>query len=218
MHGPLSFSSRTAGLVCLIAVLLVYAAVAGELAKPVLLQVDGGSVVFDAPTNISAISVHARSTALRARVRMHQEGSQLVVEEVAAQVAVPTLTTGMGLRDEHMRKYVFTTGNGQVPDLQFNAENQPCPLQASKETACKVTGKLTVRGVEKPFTLELKVKQDGSSPLAYRATGEGIVKLSDYGIERPSQLGVTCTDAVKVHVEFHGKEAHESAANIGSGQ
>ena len=32
-----------------------------------------------------------------------------------------------------------------------------------------------------------------------------MVKLSAYGIERPSQLGVTTTDDVKLHLEFTAK-------------
>jgi hypothetical protein len=45
-------------------------------------------------------------------------------------------------------------------------------------------------------------------------SGESTVKLSDYGIEQPSQFGVKTADEVQLHIEFSGKEA---AAKIASG-
>ncbi len=50
---------------------------------------------------------------------------------------------------------------------------------------------------------------------AYRAAGDGIVKLSSYGISRPSQLGVTTTDEVKLHLEFTAKAAASQMARAG---
>ena len=65
-----------------------------------------------------------------------------------------------------------------------------------------VSGQLTIRGTERPFAITLNVKKVGN---AYRAAGDGIVKLSTYGIARPSQLGVTTSDEVKLHLEFTAK-------------
>ena len=48
---------------------------------------------------------------------------------------------------------------------------------------------------------------------AFRVVGEGSVKLSDYGIERPSYLGVTMKDSVKLQLEFNAKEVPLAATN-----
>jgi polyisoprenoid-binding protein YceI len=191
-----------------------YAADAGS---PITLLIDNGAVTFDATTNISAVNVHGKSSGLKARVKAKQNGNELMVEEVAANLPIGALSTGMGLRDEHMKQHIFTTKEGQTPDLKFTGSNLVCPVDAGKETTCKVTGQLSIRGAERPLTMMLKVKADSASKV-YRAAGDGTVKLSDYGIERPSQFGVKCADEVKIHIDFLGKETTESAARVGDGR
>ena len=171
-----------------------------------VVQVVGGSASFEAGTNISAISVHGRSGGLEGRARVRQSGDLITIERMEAMLPVKTMTTGMGLRDEHMRKYVFTTEDGRTPDLKYTgerAECSPAPGRAGEST-CMVSGHLTIRGTERPFAITLKVKKVGD---AYRAAGDGIVKLSTYGIARPSQLGVTTADEVKLRLEFTAKDA-----------
>lgn len=188
----------------------------GEAAS--LVEVQKATIAFEATTNISAVSVHGKSTALKAEVRLHRDAKQLVVDELIATVPVESLSTGMGLRDEHMKKYVFTTPDGKVPELKFRGANLTCPLEAGKETTCKLAGMLTVRGVERPLTVALKVRPASSgSGFSYRAAGDGVVKLSDYGIERPSQLGVKCADEVKIRIEFQAQESAGRAARIEAG-
>ena len=52
----------------------------------------------------------------------------------------------MGLRDSHMRKYVFTTPDGQVPDLRFSAAKAVCAKPEGKQSTCELTGNLAIRG------------------------------------------------------------------------
>ncbi|MEO8658533.1 MAG: YceI family protein [Bryobacteraceae bacterium] len=185
---------------------------AADLNKPTQIQVEAGTVSFDATTNISAVTVHGKSAALKAQVRLRQADEELVLEDVSAWLPVSTLSTGMGLRDEHMRKYIFTSGDGQVPDVRFRGANLTCRVAKGKENQCPVTGTLTIRGVERPFQTTLKVRREGGATAAYRAAADAMVKLSDYGIERPSQFGVKAADEVKFHLEFVAKEATQAAA------
>ena len=60
--------------------------------------------------------------------------------------------------------------------------------------------------------MPLKVRADGS---AFRAAGDGIVKLSDYGIEQPSQFGVKTSNEIQLHLEFTGKETLAAVASRG---
>lgn len=198
-----------------LATTLTAISLAADSGMPVLLQVDGGLVTFDATTNVSAVTVHGKANALKARLRVRQQAGQLVVEQVQARLPVEALTTGMSLRDGHMKKNVFTDANGNVPELKFSGENLACPLEAGKEASCKFTGTMSIRGVEKPMTMELKVKSEAGR--GYRASGDSTVKLSDYGIERPSQFGVKVGDTVKIHVDFQGRETVEASA-LGEGR
>ncbi|MDQ6700265.1 MAG: hypothetical protein M3Z36_08770 [Acidobacteriota bacterium] len=55
------------------------------------------------------------------------------------------------------------------------------------------------------LTMSLNVKEQGGSARAFRASGDSLVQLSDYGIEPPSQFGVKPSNQVKLHFEFTGK-------------
>jgi polyisoprenoid-binding protein YceI len=171
------------------------------------LAVQGGTATFAVNTNVPAISVKGRTGALEARVLLRRGAGPLQLDKLEARVPVKTLATGMGLRDEHMRKYIFTTGQGQTPDLVFSAEAVTC-AGAGPDTTCPVSGTLTIRGVGRPFTLALKVHQDGA---AFKASGEGAVKLSAFGIEQPSQFGVRTSDEVLLHLEFVARPAADAS-------
>ncbi len=126
---------------------------------------------------------------------------------------VKSILTGMAVRDEHMRRYIFTTADGKTPDLHFEGAEAACAAQAgrSSEFSCQVSGALSIRGVARPFSIALKIRAEGT---VYRAAGESTVKLSDYGIEQPSQFGVKTADEIQLHIEF---SAREGAADIASG-
>ena len=179
------------------------------------IEVHGGTVTFDASTNVSAISVHGKSSALEGHARVRQTEQGLAIEAVEASVSVSTLATGMGLRDSHMRKYVFTTADGQVPDVKLDAGRAVCSPASSHDMTCQLSGNLVIRGVLRPFTVALKVSESGGT---FRAAGDADVKLSAYQIERPSQLGVQTADDVKLHLEFTGRPAANMTAVNRGGQ
>jgi polyisoprenoid-binding protein YceI len=168
-----------------------------------VVEVRGGTAVFVVDTNISAISVHGRSNALTARLRLRQTTDGAVLEGIEAAMSVKTLATGMELRDEHMRKYIFTTGDGQLPDLRFSAERAVCSKAVSRQSTCELSGNLAIRGTMRPFTVVLKVSEHGDT---FRVVGDGTVMLSAYGIERPSQLGVKTADDVKLRFDLTAKQ------------
>lgn len=171
---------------------------------PMPIEVRGGTASFDVGTNVPALSVHGKSTALEARGRIRPTAQGPQLEQIEAVVPVSTLLTGMGLRDEHMRKYVFTTSDGQTPDVKFVAKDSACEKTGGKESTCHVTGDLSIRGTARPFTIAMKVTESGDS---FRASGDGIVKLSAYGIPQPSQLGVHTDDDVKLRLDFTARPA-----------
>jgi polyisoprenoid-binding protein YceI len=165
--------------------------------EPVNLAIDGGTASFIANTNVPAVSIKGKSTSMKAEATARRGAEGVVIDRIQATVPVKTLQTGMGVRDEHMRKYIFTTKDGQTPDMVFQAENVACP--AGAQTTCNVSGNLTIRGVSHAFQMPLKLRDEGG---ALKASGESIVKLSDYGIEQPTQFGVKTDDEVHVRLDF----------------
>jgi polyisoprenoid-binding protein YceI len=168
-----------------------------------------GTATFDSATSVPMITVHGKSTALEGRARIRHDGNNLVVEALEAVVPIRTLSTGMGLRDEHMRKLVFTTSDGAAPDMRFVADRVVCAGSAGTKRTCQLAGDLIIRGTAKPFIMTIDLKSEGA---AFRATGDGVAKLSDYEIPAPSQLGVTAKDDVKLHVDFVVKRVEERVA------
>ena len=160
-------------------------------------EVRNGTAAFEVETNIRAIRVHGKSTALQGRALVRQGPEGLAVEELRASLPVQTLDTGMSLRDGHMRKYIFTTADGQLPDLEFSAGSAVCTGSADRAD-CRLVGRLSIRGNAQPFTIAVVATRQGNG---FRVVGDSIVKLSTYGITRPSQLGVTTQDEVKLHVD-----------------
>lgn len=162
----------------------------------------GGKVTFAVTTNVPGISVHGRSNALEAAIETRESAMGAIhLHKVDAVVRVKTLATGMSVRDNHMRTLVFTTPTGDTPDLWFTAEGSTCVLSGPGLPAarCDLSGSLSIRGTARPFSIALEVSQNGGR---LSAAGDGIVKLSAYGIEHPSQFGVTTADEVTLHLEL----------------
>ena len=181
-----------------------------------VVEVRGGIASFDAGTNVAAISVHGKSSELDAHASVKEGTTGLALEKVEVTLPVKSLATGMGLRDEHMRKLVFTNPDGSVPDVKFVSSEATCAPDAGKHQAtCKVAGDLAIRGLLRPFTMTLLVSRDGA---AFRAAGDGIVKLSAYGIEQPTQFGVKMHDDVKLHLDFTARPTNAATARVGSTQ
>jgi len=187
-------------------VVLSFAGYAGAqtAGEPSVVEVKNGTAVFEVGTNVGAINVHGKSNDLTARLKMRQAPDGAVLEGIEAAVPVKSLGTGMGLRDSHMRKYVFTTPDGQVPDLRFSADKAVCSKAEARQSTCELSGNLAIRGTERPFTVVLKVSEESGT---LRAVGDGKVTLSAYGIERPSQLGVTTDDDVKLRFDLTARQA-----------
>jgi polyisoprenoid-binding protein YceI len=164
-----------------------------------LVEVKDGTVAFKVDTNVPAIAVHGKSKSLagKAYVRASSEGATL--ERLEARVPVESLGTGLGLRDAHMRKHVFTTADGRQPELRFEATSAHCSAANGRESTCQLAGTLSLRDVARPFAMALNVSDEGGK---LRASGDGQVKLSSFGIERPSNLGVRTEDDVALHLEF----------------
>ncbi len=77
---------------------------------------------------------------------------------------------------------------------------------------------MTIRGVSRPANIALRVKEQLGSTSSYRVEGDGIVKLSDYGIAAPSQFGVKPADEVKLHLDFSAKSKLSVGAKTEGGK
>lgn len=185
--------------------------------SPEVVDLEGGATVFRVPTNLPGLQVEGKSTLVRGRVKVTSSEGGLVLQQIEVSVPVRSLATGIALRDEHMRKYIFTAADGAVPDIEFKGERAECSASVPvQEFVCPVTGQLSFRGLSRPWSLKLRARKQAGAVSTYRAAGDAVVKLSDYSITRPSQFGVKPANEVKVHVEFTGKQSAAVLSSTGS--
>lgn len=203
--------TATCGL-AIASVIFAWRGVSASTEAQSVVEVRGGKASFDAATNIPTISVHGKSSELDARATVREGSDGLALDLVEARLPVKSLTTGMGLRDGHMRKRVFTNSDGSMPDITFVSREVVCsPAAATRQSRCSVSGALAIRGIQRPFSMTLIVSRDGAG---FRAAGDGLLKLSTYGIEQPSQLGVRTRDDVTLHLDFTARPVNISTARL----
>lgn len=117
------------------------------------------------------------------------------------EVNLSELTTGMSLRDRHMKEKYLETGKFPVATLTIDALSLPAD---SSEQSSEFTGMLTLKGVTKKIT--------GQAKLARISTGIKVdanfaVNLNDYPVGVPSWLGVTVAEKVDIEVSFQARGA-----------
>lgn len=180
----------------------IFPAAPEEPGKPEAIQIEHATATFQVGTNMPGLLVKGKSDALQAHVQIRQTADGVTLEHIAAQLPVKTLATGIALRDQHMREHIFTAANGQTPDVTFEAQGVSCPgISRGHEGSCKVSGTLSIRGTPRSFSVVLKIRE-AAGATAFRAAGDGVVKLSEYGIEQPTQFGVKTENEIKLHFEF----------------
>ena len=201
---------------------LVFSVAAGAApandATPLLLEVSSGTVAFEVATNVPGVEVKGKTNAVTAHIEINSTAEGVLVQRMEALVPVRTLSTGMKLRDEHMQKYVFTTANGQIPDIVFSASEGVCTRTApSHDLSCRVPGSLEIRGTSHPVEITVAAKEEKGAR-AFHATGSTTVKLTDFHIEAPSQLGVKTSNEVKVRFDFTAKQKDGTFAALTDGK
>lgn len=118
-----------------------------------------------------------------------------------------TLTTGIDLRDEHMKtKYLQV---GEFPEAVLTFKDFVLPAAWSvknpKIVNSSFKGILKLHGVEKDLTGNFTIEDS-----TFKSFAKFDVKLSDFKIDIPNYLGVKVADVVNVVVTFNQMTAVES--------
>jgi polyisoprenoid-binding protein YceI len=121
-------------------------------------------------------------------------------------VTVPlgNITTGISLRDRHMRdKYLQTASYPEASlEVARSALSFPKPgAEASSDVAAQVR----LHGQSKTVTVHYTAKRDGSSATLH-VSGTMHLNMVDFGIEAPKYMGLTVKPEVDVSVRFDAAE------------
>jgi polyisoprenoid-binding protein YceI len=115
-------------------------------------------------------------------------------------VAVPlgNLTTGISLRDKHMREKYLQTAS--YPEASLDVPRSAITFPKSgAEAAADVPAVLHLHGQNKTVSVHYTVKRDGD---ALHVSGAVHVNMNDFGIEVPRYMGITVKPEVDVTVRF----------------
>jgi len=161
-------------------------------------------VGFDAKSTLHDFS--GVTSSVRGRFRADFDDAQgACTGEVV--IAAATLVTGVDGRDAGMREHLDT---GHHADIRFAVERFVPAADgvdvAQKKARGEVHGTMTIRGQSKPFVMPVAVEVDPQQRVVL--TGQAPLKLSDYGVPVPSQLGlINMQDEVVVWIALRARAA-----------
>ncbi len=125
------------------------------------------------------------------------QGSKIVVR-----VPLKNLTTGIALRDDHMRNKYLQVGT--YPNAELTVDRGTLRLPAGDgNTSGDASGTMAIHGKTKNVTFHYTVARSAGT---LHVGGTTKIDIKDYGIDVPSYLGVTVKPDVDVEVQFNATE------------
>lgn len=118
-------------------------------------------------------------------------------------VDAASLDTGLGGRNEAMREHLDSSKH---PAIMFDLQELSATAVDATKQAVSATarGVMTIRGQSRAVAMPVRLSVDPSKRV--HADGEVPLKLSDYGIPVPSQLGmIRMQDEVKVWIALQAR-------------
>jgi polyisoprenoid-binding protein YceI len=117
-------------------------------------------------------------------------------------VPLGNLTTGISLRDKHMKeKYLQVP---QYPNATLKVPRAGIHLAKGAAGSGDAPGTMSIHGKENPVTVHFVVNPSSG---ALDVTGNTTVNIKDYGVDVPSYLGVTVKPEVGIAVHFVGNDS-----------
>jgi polyisoprenoid-binding protein YceI len=165
------------------------------IAHAKLARTGSASVKFHADTNVPLLSVDGTSNQLT----VGDDGTSLTVS-----VPLGTLSTGIGLRDTHMKNALEAD---KFPNAELTVARSAINFPAQGASASGTAqGTMKLHGQSKPISFGYTVKRDGSG--YHVTTGSMTVNMNDFGIfvKKGSIIPATVKPNVGVQVSFDANE------------
>ncbi len=118
-------------------------------------------------------------------------------------VAMNDFTTGIDLRDRHMKETYLETGKFPNARLIFDGTTIPGIQEQGnfKVESAPFRASLELHGQRKPIEGEASISRSGA---VAQVDAKFKVKLSDYGIQIPKYLGITVAEDVTIEIKASG--------------
>jgi polyisoprenoid-binding protein YceI len=119
-------------------------------------------------------------------------------DNIVITVPLANLSTGIGLRDRHMRdKYLEVP---KYPSATLSVARSALKVpSAGDKVQMDVPSTVTLHGQARPVTVHYEAKRDGATVLSH---GSFRINMTDFGVVVPVYLGVTVKPEVDVSANF----------------
>jgi len=129
------------------------------------------------------------------------KGNELEIADdgttVTVTVPLANLQTGIALRDRHMRdKYLEV---GRFPKAELVVPRAALNINPGVDPQGDVQGTFSLHGVSKPVTFNFKATRKGEG---FGVVAKFKVNVLDFGIQKPSYLGVGINPDMDIEVAF----------------
>jgi polyisoprenoid-binding protein YceI len=130
-----------------------------------------------------------------ARLELTRDPQQLARLQLVVAIETGRFDSGNLIRDANARRLLFDSRNH--PEATFNSSVERVLLQlADSETiTADLRGELTVRKLTRPLAVPVTLTREGDT---LTAEGGFSLRLSDYGLPRPTFLWLQVEDEVEV--------------------
>ena len=156
-----------------------------------------------ARTGTPAVAFHASGPA---GMKIVGQTSDLDVDDQGAKIVIKVplrnLSTGISLRDDHMRNKYLQVGSYPNAELTVDRASIRMPTGDGGATG-DTTGSMAIHGRTKNVSFHYTVVRTNGS---LHVGGTTKLDVRDYGIDIPSYLGVTVKPDIDVEVQFTATE------------
>lgn len=172
----------------------------GAIASPTAFNVVSGEVTFEIDAPLDVISGASRGVSGTATI---DPAAWTTAPQAKIDVDLTTFRTGIDLRDEDLRDQFFETSKFMKASLTLGAIERPslAALVDGQGAEAILAGTLSLHGVEEAVKIPARVTYDVSAGgTRVVVTGDFVIPLAAYKIERPKRLVFKLGTDVKVHV------------------
>ncbi|MDO8563333.1 MAG: YceI family protein [Candidatus Limnocylindria bacterium] len=155
--------------------------------------------------NLPAPSDAVFATSMSGSFALNPDGTFAPASKLTADVAA--LKSDQANRDRFVKNNTLQTD--KFPTAVFVATKTSglgLPLAAAGEFSFKLTGRMTIHGVDKELTFDVKAKRTGAELVA-TAVLNPTVKFGDFGMKPPAApVVLSVVDEIRMEIELTGTE------------
>ena len=163
--------------------------------------VSAKNIDFKAKSNLSAIEITGSSQTASGTLDFIESAAGIELQKIKITIPVENLTTGIAVRDRHMKEKIFMTDQGKYPDITFESSSVKCS-KAADNINCLAVGSVGMHGQFHNSEIPVKLTKAAGQ---YVANADFNLELKDFGIEPPKHFGVSIDNSVGIKTAFVGK-------------